>query len=126
MNLDEAYRDKIGERLTLRLAQALEDKEITAEVFSSISSYILENIYKVQSNLELVDFLEALSQKWSIFANTLEIEKGEIKNKNEEVIADQASGLIRENKIEEAIKVVESATASDVVPNPSSIQGGQV
>lgn len=117
MDLDEAYKNKIGERLTLRLAQALENKEVTLEESSTIASYVLENIDKAKNNLELVDFLTSLSQKWPIFAGTLEIERGEIKDKEEDIVAGKASQLIQENKIDEAIKIVESVTNTN--------QGGQ-
>lgn len=128
--MDEAYKDKIGERLTLRLADALEKHEVTVDQASEISTYILDNIDKAQSNLELVNFLTELSSKWSIFGNTAVIEQGEVKEQKEEAAIGQASQLIKEDKIDEAIAAVENATApaasAPASPTDTSNQGGSV
>lgn len=111
MAVDEAYKNKIGERLTKRIADALRGQEISQEEAANISSYILENIDKVEDNVQLVDFLTDLSQKWPIFSSILTTEQAEATQDKAKEAVEQVSGLIKENKIDEAIKVAETATA---------------
>lgn len=110
MNPDEAYKNKIGERLTRILLDALEKQEISEDEASDISSYILDNINKAKDNVQLFDFLTTLAKTWPIFSKALATEQEEILNNKKEEAIGQASGLIKENKIDEAIKVVENAT----------------
>lgn len=110
MNPDEAYKNKIGERVVRRIAQALKDKEISLEEASTMASYLLDNIDRAKDNLQLFNFLEGIAKKWPIFSNILTAEQGEIMDKKEKEAVEQASGLIRQNKIDEAIKVAEDAT----------------
>lgn len=106
----EAYRNKIGERLTRRLAKALQDEKITKDELSEASSYILDNIDIAKDASQLVDFLSALSQKWPIFSDVLTLEEGEIKEEKEDEAIEKTEALIKESKFDEALKVAESAT----------------
>lgn len=110
MNSDDTYKNKIGERVVRRLGQALKDGEISLEDASVISSYLLDNIDKAKDNLQLFNFLEGLAKRWPIFSNILTAETGEIIDKKEKEAVEKASGLIQQNKIDEAIKVAEDAT----------------
>lgn len=110
MNPDDAYKNKIGERLTKILLDALENGEVSQEESSDISSYILDNINKAKNNAALFDFLISISKTWPIFSKALATEQSEILNNKKDEAIGQASNLIQENKIDEAIKVVENAT----------------
>lgn len=110
MEVDLVYKNKIGERLTRRLAKALKDGEITEQEMSTIASYILENINHAKDNAELIVFVEELSKKWPIFSQILVVEQREINEENKNQAIDQAECLMKENKIDEAIKVVENVT----------------
>lgn len=110
MNPDETYKNNIGERLTKTLAEALSQGVVSEEEASSIANYILENIDKAQNSTQILDFLTELTQKWPIFDPTLTMELGEAMDKKEEGAVEKAENLIKENKIDEALKVAESAT----------------
>lgn len=110
MNPDEAYKNKIGERLTRILLDALEKQEVTEEEASEISSYILDNINNAKDNAALFDFLTTIAKMWPIFSKALATEQEEMLNSKKEEAIGQASSLIKENKIDEAIKVVGNAT----------------
>ena len=110
MNPDEAYKNKIGERLTRMLLDALEKQEVTEDEASEISTYILDNINKAKDNAALFDFLTTISKMWPIFSKALASEQEEMSNNKKEEAIGQASSLIKENRIDEAIKVVGSAT----------------
>lgn len=85
MDPTNAFKEKIGQRLTLRLAQAVQNKEITPEELPNIASYILENIDNKKTNAELVAFLDEISVKWPFFADTATSEKetAEMQEKNQ-------------------------------------------
>lgn len=109
ISTDEAYKDRIGERLTLRMAQALKDGEITEDELPVIASYLLENIDKCKNSSEIFDFLVKIAKKWSFFENILTIEHGQILEKQEEEQASKVEDLIKQNKIDDALKVAENA-----------------
>ena len=109
MNPDEAYKNKIIQRLTLRIADGLEKGELTSEQYEEISSYILQNIDKTKNNSELLAFLEVLSQKWPIFSNMLTSEQTEATPDQSQGKVEQIDSLIKENKIDEALRVATDA-----------------
>jgi hypothetical protein len=108
-SVTEAYKNKIGERLTLRLIRAVKDKEITQAELATISSYILENIEEAQSNSEVLEFLEDVAQKWPFLSALLsaeQVEEAEVINKQR---IEQVGTLINQNKIDEALQVATDA-----------------
>jgi hypothetical protein len=105
----EAYKDKIGERLTRKLISALEEKKITPEEVSEVSQYILANIDKARTNLELLDFTEHLASKWAIFSEIVNVEEAEIKENSKTEKVNEVQDLIEQNKIDEALKVATDA-----------------
>ncbi len=113
MNSDEAYKNKIGARLTKTLADALLKGEIIENEASEISTYILDNIDKAQDSSQLLSFLEELSNKWSIFNQILTLEQAVITEKKEDIAVQQAEILVKENKLDEALDVMENVTHPD-------------
>lgn len=110
MNPDEAYKSKIGERLTRTLADGVGKGEINEEEASEISTYILENIDKAENNLQLLSLLEELAKKWPVFEHILTLEQAEITDKKEDAAVQHAENLIKENKLDEALSVVGNMT----------------
>jgi nicotinamide mononucleotide adenylyltransferase len=131
MGPDDAYKNKIGERLTQRLADAVEKEEITISEASSIARYILENIEKTQNNAELVSFIEKLAQNWPIFSSILTMEQNDVMEEKaqeaeaveqkEEAAVEEISQLLKENKIDEAAEAAKSA--SDIIDQNINTNG---
>lgn len=110
MDFDEIYKNSLGKQLTVRLAEALRNQEISEEELPVVANYILENIDNIVNHSQLLDFLTNLGQRWPIFSNILVLEKkGQIETKEKETLK-QAMGLIKENKIDEAINIVKTST----------------
>jgi len=105
----EAYKNKIGERLTRRLIQALKDKEINQAELATISSYIMDNIDEAQSNSDLLEFLEDVAGKWPFLSALLSAEQTEKTQEENKVKIEQVGNLIDQNKIDEALKVATDA-----------------
>lgn len=118
MNPDQAYKEKTIQRLALKIADSLENGQISKEQAAEISSYILENIDKTNNNAELFTFLEDLATKWPMFSNLATSEDikvgGEIAEAVKQEKVEEIGDLIKENKIDEALKVATDANTSDV------------
>lgn len=109
MDPTDAYRNKIGERLTIRLAKAIKDQEISVDEYPEVSSYILENIDKATSNSELFQFLEDIAKKWPIFSDVSAGEQAEVAQKDTQEKVEEVKNLINENKIDDALKAATDA-----------------
>lgn len=106
------YRERIGATLTTRLNDAYSQEVISSEESPIIASFILERIDNLRNHQDLIAFLEELANKWPIFGPVLMLERSiEKKGDNDQAI-NQAEQLIRENKIEEALDLVEDANNS--------------
>src|SRR5258708_29100981 len=79
-----AYKEKMGERVTRRLSQGIKEKEVTEDQATEIAAYILDNIDKTSNSLEVLNFLTELAQKWPLFSQLLTIEHGQIIEKKED------------------------------------------
>lgn len=108
MDSYEAYKNKIGARVARALGEALLKGDITEEGASEIGIFVRDNIHKAKNSSELLDFLTDLSARWPIFDSILTIELGTITDRKEDVMVEQATTLIKENKIDEALSAVKS------------------
>jgi hypothetical protein len=109
MNPTDAYREKIGDRLTRQLAQLLKDGGIDRDELAEISTYILENIDKATSNSELLRFLENISAKWPFLSDMIVSEKNEVATQEQQGQVQQIGELIDQNKINDALEVAKDA-----------------
>lgn len=105
----EAYKNKIGERLTRTLADALGQGVLSEEQAVEIAEYVLQNIDAPQNSAQLLDLLTELAHKWAIFGHILTLELGEITGKQDQVAVEKAEELIKQNRIDDALNVVENA-----------------
>lgn len=121
MNPDDSYREKIGERITLTLADALEEGAITGEEASKVAEYVLENIDKAKTSGEILDFLTDLANKWPVFGQLLTIELGQATAQKEDAALKKTEELLKENKIDEALETVEEANKDD-----RDMKGGRI
>lgn len=110
--IDEAYREKIIAQLTKTMLDSVEEKKLTEGEMSVISGYILDSIDNIKTHQDLTNFLYELSWRWPIFKQVLKVEKGVEKESKDDEKAETIQGLIKENKIEEAIDAAQSATSS--------------
>ena len=109
MNPDEAYKNKILERVALKIADSLENGQLSKEQASEISSYILENIDNKKNNSELFSFLEELAVKWPMFSGLVASEQSEVVETVKQEKVEEIGDLIKDNKIDEALKAATEA-----------------
>lgn len=110
MGFDKDYKERAAKKLAMRLAQGLKKGEITLKDSTQIASHILDNLDKVTEQSQLVEFLDRLGKEWPIFAHVSASEKGEVAKQKESLASEKASELIKQNKIDEAIKTVAKVT----------------
>ncbi len=103
--------DKIGNQLVSIMTQALSENKLTPEDASEISDLLLKNVETLLTQQQVIDLLTQLSSKWPVFDGTLTLEKGKVSEQEEQIKAQKVTSLIKENKIDEALKVAEEATA---------------
>ncbi len=108
------YQDRIGQTLTTRLADAMEKEVISLEESSEIAQAILDGVQGSKNHEELMNFMEELAHKWPLFGPVLVSEQseqmGHVVAEQEHQAVDQIEGLLKENKIDEAIQTAENAT----------------
>jgi hypothetical protein len=110
MDLTEQYKESIERKIVEAIISALDKKEIQESELSQIAGMVLDGIDKVSSQDQLIDFLTTLSDRWTIFKNILEIEKGQIKSVLEKKTADDVLQLANTGNIEEAIRLAKTVT----------------
>lgn len=73
--INEEYRNLIGYELTLRLAQAIKNQEISVLEAPYVSKFILNNIDHVKNREDMVTFLAKLAKDWPFFNDVLNSDK---------------------------------------------------
>ena len=108
MGPDEVYKNKIGARITKTLGEALLRGDINEDEASEIGDYVMENIDNAKNNAELLDFLINLANKWPVFDSILTAELQQATGAKEDAVVKETEDLIKENKIDEALKTVKN------------------
>ena len=108
MDPDKAYKERVGISVAKRLEEVIQKGMMDEDTASDVAAFVLDNIDKTQNSLEIVNFLEELSKKWPVFQQVLTLEQGQIAEKKSQDIAQQASDLIKNNQMDEALKMVQS------------------
>ena len=128
----EAYKDKIGTRIASIIGESLLQLRITEEEAEQMGKYVLDNIDLAKTNSELLDFVTNLSTKWPIFNSILTSPdpapvnaspSAQTQGKTEEAVH-TAEELIKENKIEEALRVTKAAENPPNQTPPGGPGGG--
>lgn len=102
------YRERIGTTLATRLNDAYAQGAVSQEESPVVAQFILDKIDTLNNHEELMAFLEELANKWPVFGPVLVLERSmDSEEKNSETV-NQAEQLIKENKIEEALALVEN------------------
>jgi hypothetical protein len=110
MDQPQTYQEKMEEAIVNMLIDALEKKEITEEVMSTISAYVLDNVSSVLDNRTAILFLESLTEQWEMFEPILTIERSMLQEQIEDEVADGVLVLLQHGKLESAIKLAKSVT----------------
>lgn len=85
---------------------ALDSGAIKEQELSTIGQHVLDRIDKIETEEELILFLEAMVEKWSIFMPLVSRAKGEVAHDKEQITVYQAESLIKQGNIDEALKIM--------------------
>lgn len=108
----QTYQEKLEEKIVNLLIDALEAEKITEETMSTISGYVLDNVTGVTDNKSAITFLEDLTKQWDMFKPLLTLEKSILQEQIEDEVADGVLLLLEHGKLDSAIKLAKSATAT--------------
>lgn len=96
--ITEDYRKKIYDDLADTMIAGLINGEILDEESKDSSKYILSNLDNIKTEQELMQFLEDLANKWSVYRTVL------LKLKNEQVKSEDVKKLSEvQNKLHQLI-----------------------
>lgn len=109
MDFTTEKKNEVEKQIVDICISGLENKSITEDQMGDISFFVLERIDLVKTQEELVEFLEKLSQRWSIFSGMLEIIKGEEGVANERSKIENVENLIKSGNIDQALMAAKSA-----------------
>lgn len=102
------YRDAIGVKISLQLADLLESGRVKQAEAAEICKFVLEGVDKSQTQVEMVAFLAQLQKKWPYFENILQYERGMTEQAESQIEAKKIAELLKNNQIDEALKVTKS------------------
>lgn len=106
MNLNDDHKKEVGLKIADLIDSGIRQKTITEDEASVLSTYIIENLEKINTHEELMNFLRELSAKNAIFSYLLVTESGEVKEQKDNEVAREAEGLVKNGKIDEALSMI--------------------
>lgn len=112
MPFTDEHKKEIEKDIVEMVIGALEGNAITEGDATVIGKMVLERIDNVENQEELILFLEVLTERYHIFSPLVLKEKGAVEHKMEEKMIGDVEGLIQNGNIDEALKMVKSATQS--------------
>lgn len=112
MDISQQHKEEIERKIIESIIVNLEENKLPQEELPIIADFVLGKIDTVKNHDELVIFLTELSTKWPIFTNITSIEKGEVKEKVEDKVAEDVLNLAKSGKIDEAIGLAKTMTES--------------
>lgn len=110
MDLTLNHLNDIKLKIAETVVSALEQGTVTSEEIDGMSSFALEEIEKVKTHEDLIAFLRELSAKSPVFSYILVTESGEIKQKEDNVVAHKAEDLLKTGQVDAALEMVKEAT----------------
>lgn len=119
MDPNNVYKNHVGRSAIKRLLDATSQNVITLDESQEIANFLLEKLGNAQDNTQVFTVLEELCAKWPIFNPILISEKGEEDKIEEDNAVKEASALLKENRIEEAL-----ARTSEAIQDDKQITGG--
>lgn len=111
MDITQEYRTEIERQIVETVVTALEQNPaFSKDDLPLIGDFVLERIDTITTRTAMVDFLEQLAGKWSIFTNLCTTEKGKLQDQKEEQVMKQVLTLAKDGQIDTAIDLAKSAT----------------
>lgn len=105
----DQQKEQVQGKILQEISDDLKKGELSSDETTKIAGFVQEKIKLVNDRNELLAFLKELSDKWPIFNNIYQVEKGEEEQKKDVQAAEKAKELIKEGKLDEAISVAKNA-----------------
>src|SRR3989344_6534746 len=83
LDVSDEHKKEIEAKIVEDIVFGLESNKISETDLPRIADFVLGKIDNIQNHEELVSFLNELSEKWPVFDNLEEVERGEVKDSEE-------------------------------------------
>lgn len=104
------HKNDLEKRIVETVITSLEKNSLEESQLAEIADFVLGRIDTIQTQEELIAFLNELSFKWPLFSNLSLIEKGDVKDKVEDEVAEGVETLAQTGKIDDAIDLAKTIT----------------
>lgn len=112
MEVTQEKRTAIEKDIVDTVIAALDSGALKEADLPIVGQHVLDRIDKIETQEELILFLEVMAERWSIFTPLVTREKGVIEYGKEQNSVHQAEDLIKNGNIDQALKVVKGATSA--------------
>lgn len=112
MEVTQEKRTAIEKDIVDIVIAALDSGSLAEKDLPVIGQHVLDRIDKIETQDELILFLEVMAEKWSVFTPLVTREKGVVEHGKEQNSVHTAEDLIKTGNIDEALKVVKGATSA--------------
>lgn len=106
----DQHKKDIEKMIVDAIILGLENQQVQEKDLSRIADFVLSNIDNIQTQEQMIKFVDEISLRWPIFENIREIERGVIQKNQESQVAKQALNLIKSGRFQEAANLTVQAT----------------
>ena len=113
MQIDDVYREKVGKRIALLTADALDAKKLTIDEYNAVADAMLHEFPSLQTHDALLEFLDHLAQVWPVFSPIHDDEKNVRLHEVESEKAKEIETLMKSQQVDKAIEVMDTQSQTD-------------
>lgn len=106
----DQQKEEVQKIILREISDGLKNGKLTADETTKIASFVNEKVRLINDRNELLVFLKDLADRWPIFNNIYQVEKGKEEQKEDVQAVIRAEELIKEGRLDEAIMVAKKAT----------------
>lgn len=110
VELTKEYKEEVEKNIVEVVIAELKGNNLEQSELPLIADFVLEKIDKIEKQDELLNFLQELSSRWPIFSKIEALEKGKVKDSEEDQVTRNVLNLAKTGKIEEAIDLAKTMT----------------
>ncbi|MDP2632933.1 MAG: hypothetical protein Q8P25_04415 [Candidatus Curtissbacteria bacterium] len=108
VDVSNSHRDEILKKIVKDLVMAMENNSVTEADLPLIANFVLNNIDTDQNHDQLIAHLDELSKRWPFFEKVEQLERGEVKEANEDRVEKNVLIMVKAGQTEQAISLAKS------------------
>ncbi len=108
MELAFAKVEDVRKKILLKMADALDAKQLQESQLSEIAGFVLRGTESLTTEEQLLSFLQQLSEKWPVFADLYTVESGQKIEEHHQAVVENALQLTKDGQIDQALQMVKT------------------